>query len=112
MEEKPFKERRVFPRFPISLPLECLGGKIKAKTINISAQGLGIITEESLSQAGTIDINLSVPDNNEKISLEGEVVWFQPTSDGKYRNGIKLNAPVLKPISLILRILQKQKNLN
>jgi hypothetical protein len=113
MENPSFEEKRAFPRFPVTISLTYLDPNsnkvLESETHDISAQGLGIFTDEELPPGIYIDINLNMPDNGEKISHKGKVVWSKKIYPLKYRAGLKLEEPKIKPISLVLRIINYQK---
>ena len=113
MENSPFRERRAFPRFPVHLALNCfdpyLRKEFQTETQNISAEGLCFETDEVLKLGNFLEIFLHMPDNNEEIHRIGKVVWSNMTESGKYRIGIKLEEPKLKPIPIVLRIINHQR---
>jgi hypothetical protein len=116
MQNIPFLERRTFPRFTIALPLTCsefdFNKKIEAKTLNISAVGLCIITDIEAGLAvipgDYLDVYLQVTNNGEWIYRKGKVVWSEPVLYSKYKFGIQLEEPKIKPISIILKILKSK----
>lgn len=110
MSEPEFKERRKFPRFPIAIALiYCIldsSKSNKAQTQDISVCGIGLITNEELLPNTPLDIYLNMPDNGEKIHVKGEVVWPSRKVLDNYRLGIRLKDSTLKPIPIVLRIIQ------
>ncbi len=105
------KERRRFQRFPVSIPLShshAIPHKLSdAHTKDISAQGLGFITNQELADDAFLDIYLNMPDSGEKIHVIGKVIWLTRVEPNMYRVGIGLKDKQIKPIPLVLRILQK-----
>ncbi len=114
MENQSFEEKRAFPRFPVAISLTYLDPNsnkiLESETHDISAQGLGITTDEELPSGIYIDINLNMPDNGEKISHKGRVIWSKKIYPLKYRAGVKLEEPKIKPIPLVLRIINHKRN--
>ncbi|MFA5145077.1 MAG: PilZ domain-containing protein [Candidatus Omnitrophota bacterium] len=109
-----FEEKRSFPRFPIKIPLVCLDENSNkdleaAEVFDISAQGIGIITNEELSLGVRLNITLKMPDNGEQVSRKGKVIWIRKIQPVKYRTGVKLEEPKIKPIPLVLRIINFQR---
>ena len=94
MENSPFRERRVFPRFPVHIPVSCfdpyLQKNFQTETQNISAEGLCLETDEILKPGTFLEIFMQIPDNNEQIHRIGKVVWSNMTESGIYSIGIKL----------------------
>jgi len=109
MENSPVRERRVFPRFPVHIPVSCFDPYLKknfqTETQNISAEGLCLETDEVLGQGNFLEIFLLMPDDNEEIHRIGKIVWTNTTESGKHKVGIQLEEPKLKPIPLVLRII-------
>jgi len=106
MPDIPFTEKRAFPRFPISIPLSYrdpnLCSVVNTKTYDISAMGIGLVTDKELSPDTCLQICLHMVDNGEKINIKGKVAWVAKFASDKYRVGIKLEEK-LKPIPLVLR---------
>ena len=79
---------------------------VPAETSDISAAGLGLITEKKLLPGIELDICLRMRDNGEEINLKGKVIWTSLSVTGKYKVGVKLEERQLKPIPLVLRVLK------
>jgi len=113
MEKPSFKEKRAFTRFPIRISLNYFDSNsnktLESETHDISAQGLGIITDEELPSGTYLQIILKMPDNGEQVSRKGKVIWSKNIYPPKYRAGVQLEEPKIKPISLILRIVTYQR---
>lgn len=102
-----YSERRKFSRFPISIPLVYSRSGVKettnCNTSNISANGLSFITPEEIEVSSLLNIRLRIPDNNQEIPLEAEVVWLKILGPGQYKYGLKIKNTAIKAISLVLR---------
>jgi len=113
-EAQHVKERRVFYRFSINIPVSyvdpSLNKVVNAYTHDISVEGLGLVTDTEIICGTILKICLQMADNGEKILTQGKAVWSNPTDDNKYRVGIKLDGLTLEPISLVLRTIQSQLN--
>jgi hypothetical protein len=107
MSENNYSEKRKFPRFPISIPLQYsrLGANrlFDSCTYDISSNGLSFISSEELPETSLLNIFLKMPDNNQVIPLEAQVVWSKEAGSSQYRYGLKLNNNAIKSISLVLR---------
>ena len=118
-----FQEKRAHMRFPARMPINytlacgpinyalacgptAIDDKSNAKTNDISAEGLGLLTDEELVPGESIQICMQMVDNNEKILVRGKVVWSTMIEPGTYRVGLKLEDSVLNPIPLALRIIK------
>ncbi len=114
MESVFFIEKRAYPRFPIGIPLSypdtSLNDTIHTQTYDISTEGLSIIIDKELPVGSSLDICLHMPDTQEEIYRKGKVVWLKTVNPKKYRIGIKLEKPYLKPITLVLRIIQAKRH--
>ena len=113
MSKDGFTEKRAFTRFPVSIRVRFpdpaqTGEVIHADTNDICAAGIGIVTEKKLLPGIELDIYLHMDDTGEEIRLKGKVAWTIAADSGKYRVGIKLDTPSLKPIPLVLRILNSR----
>jgi len=113
MENPSFVEKRAFSRFNIAIPLvysEANSAEtILAQTYDIDTEGLSIITDKQLPCGASLDICLRMVDNDEQIYRKGKVIWSDMLDSGKYRIGIKLEEPKLKPIPLVLRTIIARK---
>ncbi len=108
MSDDGFKERRAFTRFPVHIHVyfsdpAFRGETVSAQTSDISTAGLGLMTGKELLPGIDLDICLRMRDNGEEVKLKGRVIWTSLTVAGKYRVGVKLEQPYLKPIPLVLR---------
>ena len=100
-------DKRIFARFPVNVPVRFIGEKenkeVVAETVDVSAKGVGIITEENLAPHSTVEAWLDVPDGAEPLYARAEVVWSKPLENGKYRCGLNLEKADLMGLSRILR---------
>jgi hypothetical protein len=101
-------ERRKYPRFEIGLPLKNFdlncAGEIAATTKDLSAKGLGCVSDKGLPVGSFLDIWLYLPDG-EPIHTEGKIVWIG-REGSRFRMGIDLFREELRPIPIVLRILR------
>ena len=113
MNDSIFTEKRVFPRFEVSIPVSYVETHSKntseARTHDISAGGVGIITEEELPAGTSLGIYLRMVDDGGEIYRRGKVIWSSPLDVNKYRVGIQLEEPNLKPIPIVLRTIKAQR---
>ncbi|MCM8795856.1 MAG: PilZ domain-containing protein [Candidatus Omnitrophica bacterium] len=109
MAEAPFKERRLFPRFTVHIPVDFSSNKersfLSGYTNDISVEGIGLVVTRPIDCGTPLELYLNLPDNSEKIFIKGRVIWSKPVEEGKYRVGIKLHSLALDPIPLVLRII-------
>lgn len=112
MDNSEFTEKRAFTRFAVNIPLyyfDLVSSKTgQAYTHDISALGLGVVSNTELPVGRSLDLCLRMSDNAEEIRRKGTVVWSNMDGPDKCRAGIKLEDPKLKPIPLVLRILSQQ----
>ena len=101
------EDRRVFQRFSIRFPLRFLDMKNSregnGESLDISAKGIGLITNMALQPKAPLEIWLSIPDRGEPLYTRGEVVWSKPESAAEYRVGVNLEKADLMSLSRILR---------
>jgi len=101
------EDHRVFARINIKLPVKFLdptsGKEGKADTTDISANGLGLIVNESLPARTPLEIWLGIPDKHEPLYTRGEVVWSEPLSGtGEHRAGVRLEKAELMGLARVL----------
>ncbi len=111
MENMNYDDQRIFARFPARFPLRFLdvdtnmeGG---AETSDISAKGLGLVTNGHLQPNSSLEMWLHIPDQGEPLYARGEVVWSKMVEPNKYRSGINLDKADLMGLSRVLRVLRK-----
>lgn len=107
-------EKRSSLRYPVKIPLNYyeldLYRSTPAQTLDISADGLCIETCKEIANGTRLDLYLKMQDDGEQIFRQGKVIWSAILEPSKYKIGVKLDKPNLKPINIVLRAL-KAKNL-
>jgi len=101
------EDRRVFERINIRLPVRFLdpssGREGKADTTDISANGLGLIINESLPTTTPLEMWLGIPDQHEPLYTRGEVVWSESLpGTGEQRVGVRLEKAELMGLARVL----------
>jgi len=102
------EDRRVFARINTRLPVRFLdpssGREGKADTMDISANGLGLATNESLSVMTPLEMWLGIPDQHEPLYTRGEVVWAEQPLPGtdEHRVGVRLEKAELMGLARVL----------
>ena len=101
------QDRRIFARFPVNYPLRFIdphtNSEVEAQTDNLSAKGLGVVTNKELKPQAPLEMWLKIPDKGEPLYTRGEVVWTKKVEENKYRSGIKLERADLMGMSRIFR---------
>lgn len=101
------EDRRIFQRFNIRFPLNFLNMKTgregTGQTQDVSAKGIGLVTDQALQPQTPLELWLEVPDKGEPLYTRGEVVWSEMVELDKYRVGINLEKADLMGLSRILR---------
>lgn len=100
-------DRRVFARIRKTLPIRFLASgqdeECNAETVDISAHGIGIESQEKLSPQTRLEMWLELPGNRGPFYTRGEVVWSRPLTDTtKHRTGIQLEKAELMGLAPIL----------
>lgn len=106
------EDRRVFARTEAKIPLAFLvtnsGREGTAKTIDVSANGLGIVAEESLPVQAELEMWLNIPDHHEALHVKGVIIWSKEISgSAQQRLGVALQKPDLIALARTLWIKQK-----
>jgi len=98
-------DRRRYPRFDVRLQLKNFDlnvlGEIAATTRDISARGIGCVSDHGLPVGTNLDIWLYLPDG-EAVHTDGTVVWSVPGT-GTCHMGIRIVKEDIKPIPIVLR---------
>lgn len=89
------EDRRVFDRIEKKLPLRFWipdsGKEGVAETVDISANGLGIVSDQKLNKNTKLEIWLDLSNNREPFYTRGEIVWSFPSiKSAQSRCGIRL----------------------
>ena len=101
------EDRRVFERINTRLPVRFLdpssGREGNADTTDISANGLGLIINESLPVTTPLEMWLGIPDHHEPLYTRGEVVWSDNLpATGEHRVGVRLEKAELMGLARVL----------
>ena len=107
------EDRRIFERINTKMPLRFLnpinGREGTADTIDISANGLGLVTNENLSAMTPLEMWLDIPDYHGPLYTRGEIVWSEPLPDtGQQRVGVRLEKAELMGLARVLWIKGKR----
>ena len=89
------EERRRSPRIPQSFQVHCRarGGLSESwrplRTLDISATGLRVRSEEPFELLSTMDVRLPMPDLGELLEVRGRVAWTKTLPSGMAEMGIE-----------------------
>ena len=101
------EDRRVFERFPVALPVNLIdldaGKELDANTCDVSAKGVGIVSQEYLQPGNRLELWLNIKDGREPFYTKGTVMWAGQQEAGKYRAGISLERAELMGMARIFR---------
>lgn len=101
------KDNRIFERFEKQFPARFIGmdsGKEGlAQTFDVSAKGLGLLTDQDLKSHTALEIWLDVPNSKDPLYTRGQVVWSRPEGRDSYRAGIELERADFMGVSRLLR---------
>lgn len=107
MQEKRFEDRRMFERIPAVFSAGYLdrGSSVsnQAETFDISASGIGMMTNKELAADTPVDVWVDLPHNSEPLHVRGEVTWSKMVEPNKYKVGVLLDTIKLMDMSRILR---------
>ncbi|MDD5432966.1 MAG: PilZ domain-containing protein [Candidatus Omnitrophica bacterium] len=100
-------DKRVFERFKLEFPVRFLNSETyeegTARTVDLSAKGVGLISKEGLAVNTNLELWLDIPDKGEPLYARGKVVWSQLTPSNENRMGINLERADLMGLSRALR---------
>ena len=107
-EEERFEDKRVFARFPAKLSMRCLeistNREVGGLTQDISAKGVGLVTDVNLTPRSAVEVWLDIPDQGEPLYARGEVAWSKEVGLDQYRAGISLEKADFMGLSRVLRV--------
>lgn len=102
-----FEDRRSFMRLARVLDVKVVNldanTETKGQTHDISADGIGFITDVDLSVEASLELWLYIPDSKEPLCTKGKVVWTKMVAPNAYRVGVHLEKVDFAGISRILR---------
>jgi len=99
-------DNRVFERFKKEFSARFIGldGKEgQAQTFDISAKGLGLVTNNELTSKAPLEIWLDVPSSSDPLYTRGQVIWSKLAGAAGFRSGVELERADLMGISRLLR---------
>jgi len=107
MENKNSADRRVFARIPIKLPIRFLAsGRDKecpGETVDVSANGIGLLCKENFSPNTPLEMWLDLPETASPFYTRGEVVWSSSKGEvDRQRLGVRLDKAELMGLAPVL----------
>ena len=88
------EDRRLFARVATEFPMRFLdsrsGAEGEARSVDISANGIGFITERRLPEKSELEMWLDIPDQHSPFYTRGVVAWSQDLDDNRQRVGMQL----------------------
>ena len=79
-------------------------GKNYVHTHDISAEGMGLISDNVLVSGAELEMSLRVPLVDKEFPVQGKVIWSRRYGNS-FRSGISLASAELMEISTILRFI-------
>lgn len=107
MKTETLQDKRVFARFAKSFPVRFLEAntytEMEAEATDISAKGIGIVSDRKLIPSVPLELWLDIPDKGEPLYIRGNVVWSKPSGLDRYRCGISFEKADLLGLARVLR---------
>lgn len=101
------EDRRVFERFSVVMPANLIdfdaGKELLATTCDVSAKGVGVVSDERLMPGNRLELWLRINDGREPLYTRGTVMWSGQQEGGSYKSGVLLDKAELMGLSRILR---------
>lgn len=92
--KKLFHEARIFERFLAKLSVKFFVPETVtegfAYTHDISAKGLGLVTQEALAPKSVLELWINLPEEESPFYVKGEVAWSRQIGPNVWRVGINL----------------------
>lgn len=100
-------DRRIFERIKVKFPARFLdstsGREGSADTVDVSANGLGLIIYEDLPDKTPLEMWLDIPDQRQPLYTRGEVVWTKDLAEGQGKHiGVRLEKAELMGLARVL----------
>ena len=107
------EDNRVFERINARFPLRFLdsvsGREGESQTVDISANGVGLVTHEALDLHTPLEMWMRIPDQHEPFYTRGEIVWSSSLGDPRQKRfGVRLEKAELMGLARVLWL--KKKN--
>ena len=107
MRNNASNDRRTFARMPTAIPARLLAyGQDKecvAQTVDISATGVGLLTNVKLSPLTPLEMWLDLPETASPFYTRGEVVWSSSKGEvDRQRLGVRLDKAELMGLAPVL----------
>jgi len=106
MDKPTFLDRRRFERIPLTMPVKFLDVASNQESIaqahDISAQGIGLLTNQRLPPDTHLEMWLEIPNRCNPLHIKGKVVWSEEIEPNRYREGISLDKPQFLGMALVL----------
>lgn len=102
------KDRRIFTRIKVRLPMKFLdpscGKEGAGETVNVSAIGVGFISNETMYPTTGLEMWIMIPDRQEPLHVTGEVVWSKKMDDtNAQRVGVYLENQELIELGRVIK---------
>ncbi|MFC1631355.1 PilZ domain-containing protein [Candidatus Omnitrophota bacterium] len=103
------KDRRIFERFDVDFSAKLKQAEIRkqspANCFDVSATGIGVLTEEKLIPTPKLEVSVDIPDGYTPLRSGVRLIWTRKVREDKWRSGLEF-----KGISLMAlrRVLDKQ----
>jgi hypothetical protein len=97
-------DRRMFARLKAEVVLRCVQDDAEGPgvTLDVSAQGLGMIVPVRFEPSSEVKIFLILPETKEEFATVGKIAWCTKVEEGKFRVGVWLDKPELMLVSQLL----------
>jgi len=103
-----FSERRNFVRFARILPVKIVNIETKeeasAQTHDLSAKGIGFITDKEMVKNSNLEIWVYIPDNMDPLHAVGRVAWSKKVGIAAFRVGVDLEQVDFVAVSRVIRL--------
>ena len=84
------------------------GREGRADAVNISANGLGLITKDELSDGTPLEVWLDIPDEHSPLYARAEVVWSKFLAENQLYVGLRLEKAELMGLARIMWLKRKR----
>ena len=95
MQDNLDSDKRIFQRTRVQFPIEVIDPQrrapVNAKCADISAGGIGLVTEKQIPIGKTVNLSLQLPDTRQSYNVRAKAVWEQEIGKGLWRMGLSFH---------------------
>jgi len=97
---------RFFARFPVKFNHSCNDFGTEVFLRDASAEGIKVATKEKMFINDSVSLLVKLPDGQDPLTLNGQVVWIQSKSPDLWEVGLKFHKVNLMEMQRMFKLVQ------